>query len=90
MRLIVAILSIAAALQPAHAAGPWRTVREGGAAGPLEARGCYWIRERQYCGRYCYTENDGRRFCRHRSYFAVPQTPQEIFEAPVDGQGTLK
>jgi len=40
-----------------------------------EGRGCYWVRQRQYCGRYCYTEVDGRRFCREHARDAHPQAP---------------
>ena len=40
-----------------------------------ETRGCYWYRQRQFCSRYCYTEVDGRRFCREREREAYPQAP---------------
>jgi len=40
-----------------------------------DGRGCYWYRQRQFCGRYCYTEVDGRRFCRDRAREAYPQAP---------------
>jgi hypothetical protein len=42
---------------------------------PLESRGCYWYQQHQFCGRYCYTEIDGRRFCRETPFEAVPQAP---------------
>ena len=38
-----------------------------------ERRGCYWIMQHQYCGRYCYTEVDGKRYCRERERLAYPQ-----------------
>ena len=40
---------------------------------PGEAVGCYWERGRQYCGRYCYWEVNGRRYCQRRERLAVPQ-----------------
>jgi len=40
-----------------------------------EGRGCYWVRQRQYCAWYCYTEVDGRRFCTEHARDAYPQAP---------------
>lgn len=52
-------------------------------AGPLEtadetsaAKGCYWYRQKQYCGRYCYIEGNGIRYCREREPEAFPQMPE--------------
>jgi hypothetical protein len=52
-------------------------------AGPLEtadetsaAKGCYWHRQKQYCGRYCYIEGNGIRYCRERAREAFPQMPE--------------
>jgi hypothetical protein len=42
---------------------------------PLEGRGCYWYHQHQFCGRYCYTDLDGRRYCREDAREAVPQAP---------------
>lgn len=42
---------------------------------PTEARGCYYYRGRQTCGRYCYIEVDGNRYCRERARDAYPQAP---------------
>jgi hypothetical protein len=79
------LLGIATGAAQASEGRAWRTrVVES----PLEARGCYWHRQHQYCGRYCYTENDGRRFCRVRSDEAVPQTSQE--EVILDERPPLK
>ena len=51
-------------------------------AGPLDtadevsaAKGCYWYRQKQYCGRYCYIEGNGIRYCRDREPEAFPQMP---------------
>ena len=38
-----------------------------------EAVGCYWERGRQFCGRYCYWEVNGRRYCQSREARATPQ-----------------
>ncbi len=60
-------------------------------AGPLEtaaetsaAKGCYWHRQKQYCGRYCYIEGNGIRYCREREADAFPQMPDAnvFFGAP--------
>jgi hypothetical protein len=52
-------------------------------AGPLDtadetsaAKGCYWYRQKQYCGRYCYIEGNGIRYCRDREQEAFPQMPE--------------
>jgi hypothetical protein len=52
-------------------------------AGPVEtadeesaAKGCYWYRQKQYCGRYCYIEGNGIRYCREREPEAFPQMPE--------------
>ena len=52
-------------------------------AGPLDsadevsaAKGCYWYRQKQYCGRYCYIEGNGIRYCREREPEAFPQMPE--------------
>jgi len=46
-----------------------------------EGRGCYWVRQRQFCALYCYTEIDGRRFCQEHARDAYPQAPvDEVVE----------
>ena len=40
-----------------------------------ERRGCYWYQQELLCGRYCYTEINGRRYCREHQFEAVPQAP---------------
>ncbi len=50
-------------------------------AGP-EGRGCYWMRQRLYCARYCYIEIDGRRYCQERARWAYPQAPEYDLFAP--------
>ena len=44
---------------------------------PLQADGCYYYRERRYCGRYCYYEVNGRRYCQPREREASPQAGYE-------------
>ncbi len=51
-------------------------------AGP-ERRGCYWVRQHEYCGRYCYTEVNGLRYCTERERSAYPQGL--FWEAPPGG-----
>lgn len=45
-----------------------------------EGVGCYWMRGRLHCARYCYIEVDGRRYCRERKRLAHPQAPVDLFE----------
>lgn len=40
---------------------------------PPEAAGCYFIRGERYCGRYCYWEINGKRYCQPRARDAWPQ-----------------
>jgi hypothetical protein len=51
--------------------GPVDTAVEASAA-----KGCYWYRQKQYCGRYCYIEGNGVRYCRDREPEAFPQMPE--------------
>lgn len=37
------------------------------------AHGCYYHRGRRYCSRYCYWEENGRRYCQGRLRQAYPQ-----------------
>ncbi|HEX2840996.1 hypothetical protein [Hyphomicrobium sp.] len=53
-----------------------------GPVAPLEARGCYYRRGREYCGRYCYIEINGRRYCQERARDAVPQAGIGFFGEP--------
>ena len=74
---------LAVSCAPAMAEGPYRSYRGYTAPGPLvttEGRGCYWYRQRQYCGRYCYTEINGQRYCREREREAHPQAPVDAVE----------
>lgn len=72
----LAAISLAfAGLVPAEAGERrYRAQHSGYYAGP-DGRGCYWMRQRLYCARYCYIEADGRRYCRERSRYAFPQAP---------------
>lgn len=45
---------------------------------PPQADGCYYYRERRYCGRYCYYEINGRRYCQPRQREAYPQAGYEF------------
>jgi hypothetical protein len=38
-----------------------------------EASGCYFSRGHMFCGRYCYTEINGKRYCQPRERDAYPQ-----------------
>jgi hypothetical protein len=38
-----------------------------------EASGCYFSRGEMYCGRYCYVEINGKRYCQPRARDAHPQ-----------------
>ena len=42
------------------------------ALGP-EAKGCYFSRGEMFCGRYCYIEINGKRYCQVRERDAYPQ-----------------
>lgn len=70
--LAIAVLLLAAALvapvrahDPAH---PDFVVTPG-----PEAGGCYFSRGRMFCGRYCYWEINGKRYCQPRASRAFPQ-----------------
>ena len=81
LRIGAAVLAVS--IQGA-AAGPRRgpPALIGQAPPPLEAAGCYYYRERQYCGRYCYMEVNGRRYCQR---FERDAHPQAGFEVPEPG-----
>lgn len=49
---------------------------------PLEAQGCYFYRGRRWCGRYCYYEINGKRYCQRRAREAVPQAGIELVPIP--------
>lgn len=49
---------------------------------PLEAQGCYFYRGRRWCGRYCYYEINGKRYCQRREREAVPQAGIELVPVP--------
>ena len=67
--LITGFASVAAAHRP------YRTERL--LLPPGEARGCYYYRGYRYCGRYCYYEANGMRYCQQRAREAFPQAPVE-------------
>ncbi len=76
--LIAATIGLAAGAAAAQRRGPPAWI--GSAPPPLEAAGCYFYRGRQYCGRYCYVEVNGKRYCQRFERDAVPQGAVEIFE----------
>ena len=41
-----------------------------------EGKGCYWFHGQLFCGRYCYTEINGKRYCREDELEAVSQAPR--------------
>ena len=48
---------------------------------PLQADGCYYYRGRRHCGRYCYYEINGLRYCQQREREAYPQAGYEVDDA---------
>jgi hypothetical protein len=85
----LALISLAVlALGPETAgAGPRRAAgRYVEVLPPLEAGGCYYYRGRQWCGRYCYTEVNGKRYCQRWKRDAHPQAaldallPEEVLK----------
>ena len=52
------------------------------APGP-EASGCYFSRGEMFCGRYCYIEINGKRYCQPRERNAYPQGTIYIEESLV-------
>jgi hypothetical protein len=52
------------------------------APGP-EASGCYFSRGQMFCGRYCYIEINGKRYCQVRERDAFPQGEVYIEESLV-------
>lgn len=72
---------------PAQADPPIRRAGPPGAIGPLpplDQAGCYYYRGREYCGRYCYYEVNGKRYCNRFERHARPQVdlppPPESFK----------
>ncbi|MGQ0672487.1 MAG: hypothetical protein ACT4N2_06345 [Hyphomicrobium sp.] len=45
---------------------------------PLDAAGCYYYRGREWCGRYCYYEVNGKRYCQRWKRDAHPQAEVEV------------
>lgn len=70
---LVFLISVADAI----AGGP-RMAPRGPEAGPIGGVGCYWYRQRSHCGRYCYIEADGARYCTERQRDAHSQAPAEV------------
>lgn len=56
---------------------------------PPEKRGCYYYRNREYCGSYCYWEVNGKRYCQRRERDAHSQVPLPE-EFIIDGGMGLK
>ena len=80
--LLVLTADVFAGSAPADARA--RTGREGPvliSPMPLQADGCYYYRGRRHCGRYCYYEINGLRYCQPREREAYPQAGYEIDDA---------
>ncbi len=62
--------------QPANAEPPYRRPPDMYIVPPApQGVGCYWYRGREFCGRYCYWEVNGKRYCREREREAHSQAP---------------
>ena len=86
-RLALLAVAFAALASEFAVAGPRRVPgRYGEPLPPLEAGGCYYYRGRQWCGRYCYTEINGKRYCQRWKRDAHPQA---AFDVPIPDE-TLK
>lgn len=75
MRMLAGIVAVALLAPAAASSEPGRRPPPNAVVvvPETEGMGCYWYRQRQYCGRYCYREVDGRRYCRERAREAYPQ-----------------
>ncbi len=73
-RLVIAVLCLVAVHVEAEAGAP-RMAPRGAESGPPGGIGCYWYRGRSHCGRYCYIEVDGARYCTERLRDAHSQAP---------------
>ena len=79
--LFIAVFSIASLVVAETASAQWvrrssRSADRPAFDGEPEGRGCFWYRQREYCGRYCYVEANGQRYCRERERRAYPQAPE--------------
>lgn len=75
-RLLIAALLVLGAAFPSDARSN-RVPTRGPEAGPPGGIGCYWHRQRSHCGRYCYIEVDGARYCTERLRDAHTQAPAD-------------
>ncbi len=84
-RIGLSVVLLLAGHTLADARGQRQPVAVPAAEETLGGMGCYWYRQRQYCGRYCYVEENGRRYCREREREAVPQSPprEAIIDLPM-------
>lgn len=78
--LVVVLLAIETLFAAGAMAGPRRAPVHGfDALPPPEVGGCYYYRGRQWCGRYCYTEINGKRYCQRWKRDAHPQGAIDFF-----------
>ena len=95
--LYFTMFSMASLIIPQSAAAEWvrrsyHSVDRPAFDGEPEGRGCVWYRQREYCGRYCYIEANGQRYCQERERRAYPQAPEPedgVFISPL-GQQRMK
>ncbi len=71
-RLILSGILVLGVFSPAAFAGSRYQYGPDGLPLP-EARGCYFDRGHMYCGRYCYWEVNGSRYCHTRAWRAHSQ-----------------
>jgi hypothetical protein len=72
LAVTLALAGALAGLAIPTAAGAHRLARPYNWDGP-EANGCYFSRGEMFCGRYCYIEINGKRYCQLRERDAYPQ-----------------
>ena len=76
-RFLIAALLVLGGSAESDAGSP-RMAPRGPEAGPPTGIGCYWYRGRSHCGRHCYIEVDGARYCVERRRDAHSQAPAEL------------
>jgi hypothetical protein len=82
MTRFLAVTIAMAGFAAASAADAHRLARPYYWDGP-EASGCYFSRGEMFCGRYCYIEINGKRYCQQRERNAYPQGEVYIEETVV-------
>ena len=80
MAALLALGTLWLADTPAHAGGPREAILVDGPR--VRGVGCYWVRERLLCSRYCYIEVNNRQYCQPRLHDAVAQGQVLVIETP--------